>query len=291
MAQTSVTQFAGELKVQPSVLLEQLKAAGVHKQLAEDTLSEQDKTRLLEYLRKVHGATEAKSKITLTRKQTSEIKKSDSTGKSRTIQVEVKKKRVFVKRDAAAEAPAEARLWSRKSRRQRRAGGAGGRPPAVDAQQLELREQEQKRQAALMARQSEELREKQEREKKLAEVRGSRREKGAAGASQAPAAEAPPPRTARCTSPRSTKPPRARRKLQRKRRRPSGRTKPPSGARSRRAATSAAPRAGIRRKGRATRLLLRWSRHRPSLPRRSRWCAKSWSRRPSPSPISRTRCR
>ena len=104
MAQTSVSQFAGELKVQPSVLLEQLKAAGVHKQLAEDTLSEHDKTKLLEYLRKVHGASEAKSKITLMRKQTSEIKKSDSTGKSRTIQVEVKKKRVFVKRDAAAEA-------------------------------------------------------------------------------------------------------------------------------------------------------------------------------------------
>src|SRR5476649_723489 len=164
MAQTSVTQFAGELKVQPSVLLEQLKAAGVHKQQAEDTLSEQDKTRLLEYLRKVHGATEAKSKITLTRKQTSEIKKSDSTGKSRTIQVEVKKKRVFVKRDAAAEAPPEVPVVEEKQ-------APVVRPPAVDAQQLELREQEQKRQAELMARQSEELREKQEREKKLAEVR------------------------------------------------------------------------------------------------------------------------
>ena len=148
MGQTSVTQFAGELKVQPSVLLEQLKAAGVHKQQAEDTLSEQDKTRLLEYLRKVHGATEAKSKITLTRKQTSEIKKSDSTGKSRTIQVEVKKKRVFVKRDAAAEAPPEVPVVEEKH-------APVVRPPAVDAKQLELREQEQKRQAELMARQSE----------------------------------------------------------------------------------------------------------------------------------------
>jgi translation initiation factor IF-2 len=166
MAQTSVTQFAGELRVQPSVLLEQLKAAGVHKQQAEDTLSEQDKTRLLEYLRKVHGATEAKSKITLTRKQTSEIKKSDSTGKSRTIQVEVKKKRVFVKRDAATEAPPEAAVPAVEEKQ-----APAVRPPAVDAQQLELREQEQKRQAVLIARQSEELREKQEREKKLAEVR------------------------------------------------------------------------------------------------------------------------
>ena len=146
------------------MLLDQLKAAGVHKQQTEDTLSEQDKTRLLEYLRKVHGATEAKSKITLTRKQTSEIKKSDSTGKSRTIQVEVKKKRVFVKRDAAAEAPAEVPVVEEKP-------APVVRPPAVDAQQLELREQEQKRQAELIARQSEELREKQERERKLAEAR------------------------------------------------------------------------------------------------------------------------
>jgi len=170
MAQTSVTQFAGELKVQPSVLLEQLKAAGVHKQQPEDTLSEQDKTKLLEYLRKVHGATEAKSKITLTRKQTSEIKKSDSTGKSRTIQVEVKKKRVFVKRDAAAEAPAEAPAPVIAEEKKAPAPAAA-RAPVVDAQQLELREQEQKRQAELIARQSEELREKQEREKKLAEAR------------------------------------------------------------------------------------------------------------------------
>jgi hypothetical protein len=41
----------------------------------------------------------ARTKITLTRKQTTEIKKSDATGKARTIQVEVRKKRVFVKRD------------------------------------------------------------------------------------------------------------------------------------------------------------------------------------------------
>src|SRR6266853_1432399 len=94
MAQTSVAQFAGELKVPPSQLLEQLRAAGVHKQVAEDVLSEQDKTRLLEYLRKSHGSSEPKNKITLTRKQTSEIiKKSDASGRARTIQVEVEEQR------------------------------------------------------------------------------------------------------------------------------------------------------------------------------------------------------
>ncbi len=185
MGQTSVTQFAGELKVQPSVLLEQLKAAGVHKQQAEDTLSEQDKTRLLEYLRKVHGATEAKSKITLTRKQTSEIKKSDSTGKSRTIQVEVKKKRVFVKRDAATEAPPELPVVEEKQ-------APVARPQVVDAQQIELREQEQRRQAELIARQSEELREKQEREKKLAEVRETEEKRIQAPPAPAAPGEAPP---------------------------------------------------------------------------------------------------
>ena len=105
MAQTSVAQFAGELKVPSAVLLEQLKAAGVDKRVADDVLSEQDKNMLLDYLRKAHGSSEPKTKITLMRKQTSEIiKKSDLSGKARTIQVEVKKKRVFVRREAG-EAP------------------------------------------------------------------------------------------------------------------------------------------------------------------------------------------
>jgi translation initiation factor IF-2 len=105
MAQMNVTQFATELKMPASALLEQLQKAGVEKSEASDLLSEQDKTRLLEYLRRAHGETQTKTKITLTRKETSEIKKSDSTGKPRTIQVEVRKKRVLVKRDPN-EAPA-----------------------------------------------------------------------------------------------------------------------------------------------------------------------------------------
>ena len=109
MALMTVSQFATELKMPAPALLEQLAKAGVSKQESNDTLSEQDKTRLLDYLRKSHGDTVPKAKITLTRKQTTEIKASDSTGKARTIQVEVRKKRVFVKRDPselAAEASA-----------------------------------------------------------------------------------------------------------------------------------------------------------------------------------------
>src|SRR5712672_3439803 len=155
MAQTSVAQFAGELKVPPSQLLEQLRAAGVHKQVAEDVLSEQDKTRLLEYLRKSHGSSEPKNKITLTRKQTSEIiKKSYGSGRAHTIQVEVKKKRIFVKRDAEPGAPPEA---------------PGPSVVAVDTREAELRDEEQRRHEELAARQAADIAEKQEREKKLAE--------------------------------------------------------------------------------------------------------------------------
>ena len=103
MEQMSVTQFAGELKMPAAVLLEQLKRAGVEKSGPTDLLTEQDKARLLDYLRRSHGDTQPKGKITLTRKQTTEIRATDSTGRARTVQVEVRKKRTFVKRDELAE--------------------------------------------------------------------------------------------------------------------------------------------------------------------------------------------
>jgi translation initiation factor IF-2 len=147
MAQITIAQFAGELGLQPGLLVEQLQAAGVTKALAADTLlTETDKAQLLEYLRQSHGAKEPKTRITLTRRQTTEIKKSDSTGKARTIQVEVRKKRVFVKRDPSApEAP----------------GVDAVSPPPVDQDQQTKREEEARQQAELSARQAEEVRVKQ----------------------------------------------------------------------------------------------------------------------------------
>ncbi len=103
MAQITVEQFAGELKLPTALLLEQLKSAGVDKTSASDQLSEQDKAALLEHLRKEHG-TAPKGKITLTRKSSTEIKKTDNSGKARTIQVEVRKKRVFEQKDMTLDA-------------------------------------------------------------------------------------------------------------------------------------------------------------------------------------------
>jgi translation initiation factor IF-2 len=184
VAQTSVAQFASELKVPPSVLLEQLRAAGVDKKVATDSLSEQDKSRLLEYLRKAHGSAEAKNKITLTRKQTSEIKKTDATGKYRTVQVEVRKKRVFVKRDpnevAAAAVAAEAPAAPPAPVEPVAAPAAPA--PAVNAKERELREQEARRQQQLADLQAAEVKERQDRERREAEQKAA-----AAATSGAPA--------------------------------------------------------------------------------------------------------
>ena len=168
MAQMSVEQFASELGLLPAVLLEQLQAAGVSKEIAKDGLTEKDKNQLLDYLRKVHGATEDKGKITLTRRQTTEIKKSDSTGKARTIQVEVRKKRVFVKRDLVDGVTAD------NNEAIEPAVPVQAAPPiplapvsVVDAAQKELRAGEAKKQAELIARQVAEIKEKKDRNKPL----------------------------------------------------------------------------------------------------------------------------
>ena len=103
MAQTTIEQFATELKMPAGALIEQLAAAGVGGKNIGDGLTEQDKTRLLDYLRRQHGGGgDGKQRITLTRKKTSEIKAADSSGKARTIQVEVRKKRVLVRREEEA---------------------------------------------------------------------------------------------------------------------------------------------------------------------------------------------
>ncbi len=157
MASNNVAQFATELKMPAELLLKQLNEAGVEKSSVEDKLSKDDKDKLLGHLRRAHGAAPAgeKKKITLTRKETTEIKQADSSGKSRTIQVEVRKKRTFVKRDEAApEEEVEA-------------------PKAliIDEAEMARRQEDARRQAQLIARQEADLREKQERLAKLEQER------------------------------------------------------------------------------------------------------------------------
>ena len=225
MGQSSVAQFASELGLQAELLLEQLKAAGVDKANTDDKLTEQDKTALLEYLRKGHGAEAPKNKITLTRKQVTEIRKSDSSGKARTIQVEVRKKRVLVRRDAEPEQAMEAESVELPLQEQQpepippqpmpepepqpeiQPEPEVEQPPAapevveekpaapvmpavrpriLDAEQIAKREEEARRQAELIALQSEEVRKKQE----LQQRRAEEARKASEAAAAAPAAPA-----------------------------------------------------------------------------------------------------
>ena len=166
MAVTTVAQLAAQLNRQPSALLEQLHSAGVAKISPDDALSESDKERLLEFLRTSHGTVAAaeRKKITLTKKSTSEIKQADASGKARTIQVEVRKKRTFIKRDDAAPAVEEP---------------TGPSAEEIEQQRLEVQAHEQ---AELMARQEAEAAEARRHQEEL--------ERAARDAAEAAAAEA-----------------------------------------------------------------------------------------------------
>ncbi len=166
MSSTTVAEFATELKKSTATLLEQLESAGVSKTTASDALTDADKHRLLGFLQASHGtASPERKKITLVKKSTTEIKQADATGKARTIQVEVRKKRTFVRRedgtdlpvDAATPVPEEPSL-----------------PPApiLDSAELARREEEARRQAELIRRQEEELAQRRlEREQQEARAR------------------------------------------------------------------------------------------------------------------------
>jgi translation initiation factor IF-2 len=181
MAVTTVAQFAAELNRPAAALLEQLHSAGVAKASTDDALTEADKERLLDFLRSSHGTGSAeRKKITLTKKSTTEIKQADASGKARTIQVEVRKKRTFIKRDDAPAATEE----------------SSAAASVIDEAELQKREEEASRQAELLRRQEEDLAEKrrareaqEQAEREAAEARQRAAAEAAAAALAAAAAE------------------------------------------------------------------------------------------------------
>ena len=142
MAVTTVAQFAAQLGRPTTALIEQLQSAGVTKQSPDDALTESDKERLLDFLRTSHGtvAGAERKKITLTKKTSTEIKQADSSGRARTIQVEVRKKRVFVKRDDASPATEETGPSAEELDLQRREEEASAQAEAIRVQEAELAE-------------------------------------------------------------------------------------------------------------------------------------------------------
>jgi len=105
MADVTVSQFAEVLKVPVDKLLTQLDEAGIKVKGSDDKISDEAKLELLTHLRRSHGQDDtpataaAPRKITLKRKSQSELKLSGAQGRSRTVNVEVRRKRTYIKRD------------------------------------------------------------------------------------------------------------------------------------------------------------------------------------------------
>ncbi len=121
MSDVSVKQLADDVGIPVDALLGQLEQAGLPKGGADDSISESEKRKLLEHLRESHGAVGAEAqgesprKITLRRKTVSELRQPTGGGArspqargaprpSKTVSVEVRRKRTYVKREAEAEA-------------------------------------------------------------------------------------------------------------------------------------------------------------------------------------------
>jgi translation initiation factor IF-2 len=108
MAEVTVTQFADVLKVPVERLLAQLDQAGIKVASEHDTITDEAKMELLSHLRRSHGLAEedtgsAPRKITLKRKSQTELKLASTQGRARTVNVEVRRQRTYVKRDVLEE--------------------------------------------------------------------------------------------------------------------------------------------------------------------------------------------
>lgn len=112
MAEVTVKQLAADVGAPVDRLLKQIVEAGLDARSENDAVTGDEKQQLLAYLRKNHGEADAEPrKITLKRKTTTTLK----AGKAKTVNVEVRKRRTYVKRaelqpepEQEAEQPVEA---------------------------------------------------------------------------------------------------------------------------------------------------------------------------------------
>jgi translation initiation factor IF-2 len=158
MAGLTVADFAKVLKVPVDRLLIQLDEAGIKVGGADDTISEDAKLELLTHMRKKHGRKDAEDsaprRITLNRKSQSELRLGVGQGRSRTINVEVRQKRTYIKRDVLEE---QARKQQEELDANRRA--------EEDLRTAAQREEQERREAEERERQAAEAREAEERKK------------------------------------------------------------------------------------------------------------------------------
>ncbi len=103
MSEVTVKQLAIDIGAPVERLLKQITDAGLDSRDENATVSDTEKQTLLAFLKKMHGESDAEpQKITLKRKTTSTLKMSAGQGKSKTVNVEVRKKRTYIKRPDVA---------------------------------------------------------------------------------------------------------------------------------------------------------------------------------------------
>jgi translation initiation factor IF-2 len=179
MADVTVAQFAEVLKVPVDKLLAQLEEAGIKVSGSDDTISEDAKMELLTHLRRSHGQSAASAgaaprRITLKRKSQSELRLSGTQGRSRTVNVEVRKKRTYIKRDVLEEQAQKEQEELDKKRRE-------------EEERLEAEQREQER---LKAEKEEAARREEEERRKEEQARIDAEEEARKAAQQAAAAAA-----------------------------------------------------------------------------------------------------
>ncbi|MDH4109309.1 MAG: translation initiation factor IF-2 [Gammaproteobacteria bacterium] len=180
MADVTVAQFADVLKVPVEKLISQLDEAGIKVSGSDDMISEDAKLELLTHLRRSHGQEDAGAapgaprRITLKRKSQSELRLSGAQGRSRTVNVEVRRKRTYIKRDVLeAQAQQQQEELDRQRQEER---------DKVDA---ERREQERAlEEKAAEARREEEDRQREAEAKREAEDAARREAEKAAAAAE-----------------------------------------------------------------------------------------------------------
>ncbi|MFO7592671.1 MAG: translation initiation factor IF-2 [Pseudomonadota bacterium] len=197
MSEVTVTQFAETIGVPVDRLLSQLQDAGIGSKAADEIIGDDDKVKLLDYLRQKHGTEKSEAeaeagpkKITLKRRTTSELKVGGaSAGKGKTVHVEVRKKRTYVKR-SLVKAEEDKRIDSEVAERLEQQLEVEAKQRAEEDARRKAEEDQVKRQAEEEAkRQAEE-----EAKRKAEEEEAAKRavEEAASQPAPAPAEEAKP---------------------------------------------------------------------------------------------------
>ncbi|AXW86918.1 translation initiation factor IF-2 [Lonsdalea britannica] len=97
MTDVTVKSLAAEIQTPVDRLIQQFADAGITKS-ASDSVTQHEKESLLAHLNREHGS--APGKLTLQRKTRSTLNVPSTGGKSKAVQIEVRKKRTYVKRDS-----------------------------------------------------------------------------------------------------------------------------------------------------------------------------------------------